>query len=156
MGMSEERDVVGWEGKYRVSDTGEVRSLPRAGTKGGILSQRYTANGYARVNIGGRSPLVHTLVLEAFVGPRPEGMLARHLNGDQTDNRRENLQWGTPAENMQDRALHGRTFNSNKTHCKHGHPFDESNTHVPQSGSREGVRVCRACDRDKKARKVRA
>lgn len=36
----------------------------------------------------------------AFVGPRPAGCAgARHLNGIQTDNRLENLAWGTAAEN---------------------------------------------------------
>jgi len=54
---------------------------------------------------------VHALVLEAFVGPRPiingERACTRHLNGDQTDNRVENLAWGTMKENMADKKIHG-------------------------------------------------
>lgn len=55
-----------------------------------------------------RTCYVHHLILEAFVGRRPVGMEARHLNGDAGDNRAVNLQWGTHAENMRDMARHGR------------------------------------------------
>lgn len=52
--------------------------------------------------------LVNYLVLEAFVGERPRGMLCRHLNGDPQDNRLTNLAWGTYKENEDDKKLHGR------------------------------------------------
>lgn len=50
---------------------------------------------------------VHALVLEAFVGPRPEGMECRHLDGDPTNNALANLAWGTRAENIADKRRHG-------------------------------------------------
>ena len=53
--------------------------------------------------------LVHRLILKTFVGPCPDGMECRHLNGNPADNRLRNLCWGTHLENMQDRDLHGRT-----------------------------------------------
>jgi hypothetical protein len=72
---------------------------------------RLSRRGYLRVNlfIGGRvvSRDVHQLVLEAFVGSRPEGMVCRHLNGVPTDNRVENLAWGTYGENNADIVRHG-------------------------------------------------
>lgn len=52
---------------------------------------------------------MHRLVLEAFVGPRPRRMVARHLDGDQSNNAVGNLAWGTPSENATDRLDHGRT-----------------------------------------------
>ena len=45
---------------------------------------------------------VHRLVLEAFVGPCPEGMECRHLDDDKLNNNLSNLQWGTRLENMAD------------------------------------------------------
>jgi len=50
---------------------------------------------------------VHILVLEAFVGLRPQGTETRHLNGIPDDNRLVNLRWGTPTENRADTLLHG-------------------------------------------------
>lgn len=50
---------------------------------------------------------VHRLILETFVGPRPDGMEACHYNGVRTDNRLENLRWDTPSNNQKDRLQYG-------------------------------------------------
>lgn len=52
---------------------------------------------------------VHRLVLEAFVGPCPEGMEACHNDGDTTNNRLDNLRWDTRKGNHADRKKHGTT-----------------------------------------------
>lgn len=69
---------------------------------------------YCRVNIraeGGKGrPKVHYLhhlVLNAFVGPCPDGMECRHHDGKTTNNRLSNLSWGTKSENAEDRRRHG-------------------------------------------------
>lgn len=54
------------------------------------------------------SVLVSRAVLEAFVGPCPEGMECRHLDGNAHNNRLDNLKWGTPLENAADKSRHGR------------------------------------------------
>lgn len=51
--------------------------------------------------------LIHRLVLEAFSGSCPDGMEACHYNGIRSDNRLENLRWGTRLENTDDRRRHG-------------------------------------------------
>lgn len=64
------------------------------------------ATGYLRISLyenGNRwDTTVHRLVLSAFVGPRPRGQVARHLNGIRHDNRLLNLAWGTSGENRAD------------------------------------------------------
>ena len=75
---------------------------------------------YLRVNVwlGGRLRTfnLHTLILLAFRGPCPPGMECRHLNGDPTDNRAENLAWGTKVENAEDRDRHGTSLRGEKNH----------------------------------------
>lgn len=51
--------------------------------------------------------LVHRLVLEAFVGPCPEGKEGAHINGIPGDNRLSNLKWATHKENETHKIEHG-------------------------------------------------
>lgn len=106
------KDVVGYEGLYQVSDDGVVYSTARKCTRGG--PRRQSANkvsGHKFVGLckGGvqTSRTVHSLVLEAFVGPAPGGHECRHLDGNPANNRLDNLACGTRAENTADRVLHG-------------------------------------------------
>lgn len=50
---------------------------------------------------------IHVLVLETFVGPRPLGHQASHLNGNEKDNRLHNLVWESPRDNLMRKRLHG-------------------------------------------------
>jgi hypothetical protein len=160
----EARYVPGYEGLYIVTTDGKVRRTAASGrcTKaypaGSELRQTPNTKGYLRVGLrkNGRTVVrpVHQLVLEAFHGPRPEGMVSRHLNGDNTDNRSENLAWGTQAENVDDTLTHGRHPHARKTHCPANHEYDEANTRwVAVRGVPRKSRQCRACDRIKKAGK---
>lgn len=121
------RPILGLEGQYSVSDLGNVRSEDRViiqtndvvkRLKGRPLSILYDTQGYPQVNLGrGKRTLVHTLVLEAFISPRPSGFYARHLNGDKTDNRLENLMWDTLPNNQRDKIDHG-THNAGIAHYR--------------------------------------
>lgn len=56
-----------------------------------------------------RAFFVHPLILEAFVGPRPEGMEAcHHPDSDPTNNALDNLRWDTSKANKADMEAHGR------------------------------------------------
>ena len=100
-------------GDYAVSDSGLVRRTVERNGKRVIqeVKQYFDRYGYRKVFIKGgkkRTTItVHTMVLEAFAGKRPAGMVARHLSGCKTDNRLSNLSWGTPQENSADRLKHG-------------------------------------------------
>ena len=50
---------------------------------------------------------IHRLVLEAFVGPCPEGLECAHYDGDPSNNCVENLRWDSHAANCADRVRHG-------------------------------------------------
>ncbi len=72
------------------------------------LAIRRNDDGYCFVNLDldGKtySRSVHQLVLETFVGPRPEGMEACHYpDDDKSNNRLENLRWDTHGENAKDK-----------------------------------------------------
>lgn len=50
---------------------------------------------------------VHSLVAEAFIGPRPAGFDVCHGDGDKSNNRFTNLRYATRTENIADKRKHG-------------------------------------------------
>jgi hypothetical protein len=109
-----EREISGFP-KYSVNELGEV-----FGPKGKLKPQ-VTHKGYLRVclhNCGVKRYVpIHTLVLEAFVGPRPARHECRHRSGDKTDNRLGNLCWGTGSENYEDKRKHGTEQSGERHGC---------------------------------------
>lgn len=56
-----------------------------------------------------RSYSIHELINLAFHGLKPEGKnVSRHLDGDWSNNKPDNICWGTYAENEADKRRHGR------------------------------------------------
>jgi len=86
---------------YEISDEGVVKNINT-----GLILKQNTKKGthkYKRVHLccdgKSRYHLVHRLVLEAFVGPCPEGQQTLHEDDNPANNRLDNLRWGTPKEN---------------------------------------------------------
>lgn len=112
------RDVPGWEGFYAVSNLGRIKRLagsPRCNADR-VLKLKQNTRGYltyapVRSGVKQTNVVVHRVVLHAFVGPPPIGKeTANHINGIKTDNRLENLEWVTHAQNIKhayDNGLHG-------------------------------------------------
>lgn len=112
------REITGFPG-YKISNRGRVQSCWCRGSKTRmtavwkILKTRIhpqTKRHAINLKRDGTSNyrFVHHLVLEAFVGPRPEGMECRHFpDRDPGNNCVENLSWGTHIENMADKVFHG-------------------------------------------------
>lgn len=112
--------VPGYDGLYEVSDAGRIRSLDRmvcAGAatyfrRGRVMKLQPQKSGHLHVTFcrGGVTDqqMVHSVVASAFIGPCPEGLEVRHLNGVETDNRPGNLEYGTHRQNCIDTYDHGR------------------------------------------------
>ena len=94
---------------YLITDLGAVWSkISQKWLKPSLQNNGYFA---VRLTKNKQSYLksIHRLLLETFVGPCPENMECRHLNGNRQDNRLENLCWGTRRENVLDAIKH-KTF----------------------------------------------
>lgn len=101
------RPVVGFEGRYEVSDQGRVRSLRfRGNGDSRLMSAPKNRAGYRVLTLGvdRRQFRLHVLVLEAFVGPRPDGAQGCHNDSNKENNSAANLRWDSPAGNIADRA----------------------------------------------------
>lgn len=95
------RDVVGYEGLYKVSDRGNVFSVERLNSQGskcgGSTLKPSHTRGYPKVTLyknGERKhKYVHRLVTEAFI-PNPENHTeVNHLDEVKTNNELSNLEW---------------------------------------------------------------
>lgn len=108
------KPVVGYEGRYEVSSEGRIASLRFRGN-GSRELMKPTPNlaCYMVIMLCRKQYRLHCLVLEAFVGPRPEGMQGCHNDNDKTNNRLENLRWDTPKGNIGDRRSYEADANPN-------------------------------------------
>lgn len=156
------KPVVGYEGLYSVSASGVVRSedrvlvdargIPRR-LRSRVLRPARTSAGYQTVvlcaNGAQRSRYVHELVLEAFAGPRPIGLVACHGDGKPANNHAENLRWGTYRDNGLDALRHGTNRQALYTHCPRKHLLAAPN--LVASKARQGWRDCLVCARTRAA-----
>lgn len=124
------KPVVGWEGFYEVSDHGRVRSLDRTIYRErngrcdpviykGRMIKPHLMKLHLHLTLCSLGVqytfLVHILVLEAFVGQRPDGLICCHYDGDGTNNHIGNLRWDTYKANSADSIRHG-TYSCGEKH----------------------------------------
>lgn len=97
------RDIVGYEGKYMVSNIGRIKSFTHSFVK--ILRQPIAREGYCRITLSKKdnqkSCSVHRLVAMAFLPNPLNKPQVNHINSKRDDNRVENLEWCTATENLQ-------------------------------------------------------
>jgi hypothetical protein len=103
------RPVIGFEGLYEVSDSGQVRNM----RNGHILKNRAFPNRYLGVALGrGNIRLVHRLVAMAFI-EGDHGLQVNHKDGDRANNHVANLEWVTCSDNHR----HSYKYLSRKKHA---------------------------------------
>lgn len=105
-----------------MSSSGLVRSLKtNTNAECGRILSRLRGDGYWQVNLhkdgDRRTVKICWLVASAFLGPRPEGLLVRHLDGDSWRDCSTNLAYGTDQENYEDARRHG-TYSHGERHGK--------------------------------------
>ena len=96
------KDVVGYEGLYKISEYGEILI-----TKRNKLQKSYRhGRGYDRIGLTSqglqRNHYVHRLVGDAFLEP-PKNVnqnQINHIDGNKNNNHFSNLEWTSPSENF--------------------------------------------------------
>ena len=112
--MKEEwRDIEGYEGKYMVSNMGNVKSLKRTVWYNGgyykksekILKGCDNGKGYLRVELckdgKGKWYRINRLVAQAFLENPQNLPEVNHIDQDKTNNKVENLEWCTNQYNVE-------------------------------------------------------
>lgn len=108
------KDTPGYEGRYQVSDLGNVRSVDRevrsVSKRGmeylrkikGVVLRPGDCRGYLIVNLTPTGTIaVHILVAKVFVPGERRGYDVNHMGGVKTNNRADNLEWVTKSRNQQ-------------------------------------------------------
>lgn len=107
------KQISGFEG-YEVSDLGRVRSSSK------ILKPNYRGKAYGVTlcsKNSRRQTSIGALVLEAFVGPRPNKMNVCHYpDRDTANNALTNIRWDTQKNNLLDRHAHGTHRHGSKAY----------------------------------------
>jgi hypothetical protein len=98
------QEIPNTNGRYQVNEMGEIKST-QPGKSPVILKPRIDRAGYytVRLSVNGKQTtcFVHRLVAESFLDAELGKHEVNHINGIKTDNRVQNLEWVTHAENMQ-------------------------------------------------------
>ena len=97
------KDIPWYEWKYQVSNKWNVMSMSYIWSgKPKVLLLNKTRKWYLQVKLSNKikkTCFVHSVVMLAFVWPRPEWMQINHKNWIKTDNSIENLEYCTQSEN---------------------------------------------------------
>jgi len=112
------KDIKEYEGLYRVSNLGNVKSwhTHKTGKKGKCLSPKLTPSGYYKVNLYKdhiqKTFSIHQLVANEFIPNKENKKGVNHIDGNKLNNRLNNLEWATDLENMTHAIKNGLVNNA--------------------------------------------
>lgn len=106
------KEIPRFNGYYIASSDGKIiRNKPGYGTYVGKVLSPKTINGYEAIviciNRVTYDCLVHVLVVEAFLGPKPKGYEVNHKDLDKTNNHYKNLEYLTGKDNTRHAIRNG-------------------------------------------------
>jgi len=116
-------DIPGYEGYYQINKNQQIRRLDRTvitkrnvvkKLKETIIYPTPASNDYLNICLTGRTLKkvygVHVLMALTFLHNPEKYKLVRHLNDVKTDNRIDNLAWGTFSDNALDAIRNGKSM----------------------------------------------
>lgn len=124
------KTIPGYEGLYKASTQGRVKSLDRESTyngitknlKGKVLKTRKATQDRLYVDLHKDRKIkrfyIHELVALTFISERPKGYDICHINGNNQDNRLENLRYDTRSQNQIDIYRQGKKHGLGKLSLK--------------------------------------
>jgi len=117
------KDIEGYEGRYKVSNLGNVKGMLFHGrSHEHSIKPVLHHTGYLIVQLSkhpSKSFVVHRLVAKAFIPPIAGKPCVNHIDGNKTNNRVDNLEWVTYAENTK-HAIHAGLMNPRETPKRFG------------------------------------
>lgn len=90
-------------------------------------------SGYMIMNVEGKTRTVHSLVAEAFLGPRPYGYDIDHIDGNKLNNNASNLRYVTHEDNMKHFYKHNTR---KKPVCDRGKYIERTQSFIAPTGER--------------------
>lgn len=98
------KEIEGYNGLYKISNYGNIKSIARKGTKEHLMIQSKNHQGYLQVKLTkngiSKTKKVHRLVAQAFI-PNPNNLpQIDHIDDNKENNYASNLQWITNEDNM--------------------------------------------------------
>ena len=112
------KDVFGFEGLYIIDENGTIKSLPRNGTKGGVIKQYMKNNGYISVSLSKNGKRytkdVHRLVYFSFYPSSDISLQVNHKDENTKNNKLENLELMSQIDNQNYGTRNKRISDTNR------------------------------------------
>jgi hypothetical protein len=108
--------VPGYEDFYEISNHGRFAKLLPDGRQIRKLNSKTPYLSVSVKSLNGepqKSLYIHRLVAQVFIGPRPDGLVIRHLDGNRYNNMATNLAYGSVEQNYDDTKKHKTHWHEN-------------------------------------------